>query len=705
MRVLILVISLIHTFNVHAYDAFGAPGLPPVWSSAKKVHVGTHYNAYAERDKSYVWLSATDGVLTEVFYPHVDNPQLRDSQLVITDRQGNIWQEKNSLDHVVEIIHPSAVKLTNYERNGKFAISHTFYTLKNTSTVVDEIEITANEQGLNFYLLVNPHLNNSGYGDSGYTTKNTLNFYEGQTRLSVYSSRDFVQTSVGFVGFSDGYQDLLDNGRMDFGFDRAINGNIAGMALLDLPRTLGVNKFRIMYDFSDMKPQPTDNSLNEYYNSWNKYFDTISKPGELSETEEALYWRSIFTIKTHEDKLQPGAMAASLSKPWGDLFEDTSSGESGGYHLTWPRDLFHKAISLLNSGDVQTPYYALLFLKKIQFKSGVWYYGDRIIPRAGAFPQNVWTSGNEYWTGLQLDQVGYPIQLFYHLWRRLGASEQAALFQEFQFMLRQAADFIAIYGPWSAQERWEENFGISPSTFSVATAALKMASEIFNDKNYSEIANRWLTKEGDNIFTWTYTTSGIYGDGEYFVRISGCENYLAEWNPNSNQSCHISNSTKRFDQRAILDQGFLKLALMGLVDAKDERIKKSVDVINSYIAVQTPRGVGWYRYTSDSYGYGEDYIGRLWPLLGSEHGRYYLELMNEGALSPVEANVGVNTIIQSFIGFANEGLMIPEQVFEDSGRGTGGATPLAWSHAEYIKMLWSRYYQINIENAWDLYGN
>lgn len=144
---------------------------------------------------------------------------------------------------------------------------------------------------------------------------------------------------------------------------------------------------------------------------------------------------------------------------------------------------------------------------------------------------------------------------------------------------------------------------------------------------------------------------------------------------------------------------------MGLVDAKDERIKKSVDVINSYIAVQTPRGVGWYRYTSDSYGYGEDYIGRLWPLLGSEHGRYYLELMNEGALSPVEANVGVNTIIQSFIGFANEGLMIPEQVFEDSGRGTGGATPLAWSHAEYIKMLWSRYYQINIENAWDLYGN
>ena len=47
--------------------------------------------------------------------------------------------------------------------------------------------------------------------------------------------------------------------------------------------------------------------------------------------------------------------------------------------------------------------------------------------------------------------------------------------------------------------------------------------------------------------------------------------------------------------------------------------------------------------------------------------------------------------------FANEGLMLPEQVFDGvgvelghpvaMGRGTNSATPLAWAHAEYVKLL------------------
>jgi len=37
--------------------------------------------------------------------------------------------------------------------------------------------------------------------------------------------------------------------------------------------------------------------------------------------------------------------------------------------------------------------------------------------------------------------------------------------------------------------------------------------------------------------------------------------------------------------------------------------------------------------------------------------------------------------------FANEGQLIAEQIWEHSGEGTGSATPLAWSHAEYIRLL------------------
>jgi GH15 family glucan-1,4-alpha-glucosidase len=42
--------------------------------------------------------------------------------------------------------------------------------------------------------------------------------------------------------------------------------------------------------------------------------------------------------------------------------------------------------------------------------------------------------------------------------------------------------------------------------------------------------------------------------------------------------------------------------------------------------------------------------------------------------------------LDTLAGFANDGLMIPEQVWERTGKGTGSATPLAWSMAEFIRL-------------------
>jgi glucoamylase len=59
--------------------------------------------------------------------------------------------------------------------------------------------------------------------------------------------------------------------------------------------------------------------------------------------------------------------------------------------------------------------------------------------------------------------------------------------------------------------------------------------------------------------------------------------------------------------------------------------------------------------------------------------------------------------------FANEGLMLPEQVWDGVGNptpnghrrgdGTSSATPLAWTHAEYIKLLRS----LADRQVWDRY--
>jgi glucoamylase len=45
---------------------------------------------------------------------------------------------------------------------------------------------------------------------------------------------------------------------------------------------------------------------------------------------------------------------------------------------------------------------------------------------------------------------------------------------------------------------------------------------------------------------------------------------------------------------------------------------------------------------------------------------------------------------------ANDGLMLPEQVWDDvpppgelPGRGTRSATPLAWTHGQFVRLAWS----------------
>ena len=60
--------------------AFGAPGITPRWTHRSKDGVGTAYSA-----DSRVWFTLWNGAISEVYYPTIDRPQLRDLQLLVTD--------------------------------------------------------------------------------------------------------------------------------------------------------------------------------------------------------------------------------------------------------------------------------------------------------------------------------------------------------------------------------------------------------------------------------------------------------------------------------------------------------------------------------------------------------------------------------------------------------------------------------------------
>lgn len=684
-------------------EATGSPGVQGSWSSARKVQVGT-YNENGITANSPVWFSLAEGTLTEVYYPTIDQAQIKDSQFIVTDGK-SFFQQERDLFHQVDVLSPSMVKITNIDPAGRYKISHTYFTLQNSSTVVDEVEVQTNVGGIHFYLLTNPQLNNTAAHDKASIRDDGFYFEEGSTQLRVLSSTGFRKKSVGFVGFTDGYQDLVHDYNMDNSFSTATNGNVASTGEINIPEAAGTYHFHVTYHFGDLgKLILTDynQAKNDYNNSWASYLNTLKVPKNLTAAQSLLYMRSLYTLRCHEDKLTPGAFIASLSVPWGEIQFEKQDHEIGGYHLIWPRDLFNVSVALLNAGDYPASLRALRFLKKIQYKegSGNWNFGSRILPKKGAWPQNTWVTGRTYWEGFQIDQTAFPVHLFYHILLKTDSKDRQSLLNEFQPMLTSALNFISQYGPWTHEERWEENFGVSPSSFSAAASALIIGSKIYQNTKYGQYlqdtADHWLNTPNDNIDSWTFTTNGTYDNGHYYLRIAGGSNFDAPWNPNDHSPTHIANSSQHFPQDKILDQGFLQLALLGLKPGSSPLIKASKKIVDGQISYLTPKGRGWYRYTFDAYG--EDSKGRLWPLLSGEHGRFAIERFSANDLSWGEVLKETNTIISSFIGFANSGLMIPEQVFENSGEGTGSATPLAWAHAEYIKLLWSVENKHNVEN-------
>src|SRR5256885_2626855 len=73
--------------------AFGWPGLVPCWTHGDKDGIGTAYSA-----ASRIWFTVWNGIVTEVYYPTVDTPQMRDVQLLFTDGQSFFHQETRYLE-------------------------------------------------------------------------------------------------------------------------------------------------------------------------------------------------------------------------------------------------------------------------------------------------------------------------------------------------------------------------------------------------------------------------------------------------------------------------------------------------------------------------------------------------------------------------------------------------------------------------------
>jgi glucoamylase len=129
-------------------------------------------------------------------------------------------------------------------------------------------------------------------------------------------------------------------------------------------------------------------------------------------------------------------------------------------------------------------------------------------------------------------------------------------------------------------------------------------------------------------------------------------------------------------------------------------VRSTLPVTDRLLEASTPNGTFFHRYPLDGYGEAPDgsqwhvsdpdsfaTIGRTWPILAGERGEYELAAGQAGA---------AQRRLKDMARTADESGLLPEQVWDqhppsgqkgfEPGTGTTSATPLAWTHAQLMRL-------------------
>jgi glucoamylase len=673
----------------------GAPGIPPRWTSSAKSAVGT-----AAGSGSHVWFTMSHGILNEIYAPRLDTACIRDFGFIVT-AQDYFSEEKRDADHTGGMVEDGvpAFRLTSTARDGRYRMTKTVFSDPEREVVLQEIAFEALIGVASDYAvhaIIAPHLVNAGadntawYGD--YKGHPVL-FAEGRgTALAVVSSVPWVVRSAGYVGVSDGWQTLSRGEGLRPEYVRAENGNVAISGTIDFAAGNGRAVLAIGFGAQPEEAafralislqQGVEITLNRFCTGWRQWQNSLVLLDEPHDTNRLNRYRvSTAVLATHRDTAS-GAIIASLSIPWGSSKGDD---DLGGYHLVWPRDLVEIAGGLLAAGSTDQAKAVLEYLTAIQEADGHWV-------------QNSWLDGRPYWNGVQMDETAFPV-LLYDMLVRAGAISSIEA-RRFNALIEAAAGFIVRNGPATQQDRWEEDGGYSPFTLAVEIAALLATADAMDIVGKSSIAG-YLREVADGwnerIESWTYVADtqlsrklGIEG---YYIRIGVPENNGV---PGSRAAISIRNRAEQdasLEAELLVSPDALALVRFGLRAPDDQRILNTVAAIDAVLKRDLPAGAYWYRYNGDGYGEQEDGtpfngagIGRLWPLLTGERAHY--ELANG---RPDETR----RLLSALEASASPGGLLPEQIWDSDdipalelflGRPSGSAMPLAWAHAEHIKLL------------------
>jgi glucoamylase len=730
-----------------AAAAPGAPGVVSHFDLARKDCLGT-----ARNTTSKVWYTVAGGVLSDVYYPTVDNTNVETLQYVVTDGSTFTDLQTRDMTYTVESLDGSglACRVTSTAKSGDYSIVTDYVTDPQRASVVMHSRLKATGPGpaLKLYVRYDATVNGNGGGGTGNggaddavidtSTGSPVPVASDIVTATIAANRDyatpvfsalrankrFLAASSGYAGTdSDGLNQLDTTHSLGTTYSSALGGNVVQTAQVDLRHS---NSFTLALGFGTTQTDALrtagrsastgfgQTSL-RYRAGWAAYDAKLNPPARvpgISAAQRATlrntYFLSANVLKASEDKTFPGAIVASLARPWGQAVSagDPANTYFGSYREVFARDLYETFTGLVASGDIATAKNTVRFLFNLQQQAD------------GSIPRNSLVNGKlaPDSFGTQLDEVAYPILMA----RTVGLTDHAFYTQH----IKKAADFVVAHGPSFGSERWEEQSGFSPSTISAEIAGLAAAGWIAQ-KNGDFIGSRVYRATADEfqrkVKTWTLTTTGPLSTDPYFIRLS------KSGDPNAAISYNLGNGGPDADQRAVIDQGFLEYTRLGILHTDDPDVANSLGVVDQVIKATTPSGTGFYRYGIDSPGTEDGYgdcntgdptdctvqgkpwagvcggqgqnkgSGHLWPVLSGERA--------EQAVASGDRGSAVQLLSEMANTASGVGL-IPEQAWENpdlpasdfgtppecasigftNGKGAGSASPLTWSEAQFVRL-------------------
>lgn len=720
---LILRISLLAVFCGYpawvlaepAGNSLDRKGADADWLPANKTGFGTSHTT-----ASNVWFTLQNGRLSEVYYPRIDTPSVRNLDFIVTDGKSFATRAQDASTSLTRLVNPShtgnhnepgldtgtdspgslTYQVVNLDRGGRWRLTTTFVTDPVRPTLLIDIEFTSlNGKPYQLYAIYQPQLNNpwvaAPLDESGETKGKALVAFDKKLQVvsALMAAPDFTETANGYLGTTDGATDLTQHYQLTAHDDSAPNGTVVQTGRL--PLTAATQHLTLGLGFASTESEALARAKNslaagfnrvaqEYADGWNKYLQSLhpAPPTLSSRQGRQLYAVSAMVLAASEDKTYRGAFIASPSIPW--AFGIGLINPSGPYHGVWSRDLYEIATALIADGDLDGAGRALDYILNVQQTAD------------GSCPQNTMVDGTPIFHSMQLDEVSDPIILAYQLGRKdVGTWSHIKLAADFLLEFAPLSEHPA---PYTLQERWEEQSGYSPACIASEIAALVCAADIAQANGDTDSAKRYLATADSwrsQVEKWTVTSNGPYSSAPYYLRLT------KDGEPNSGRTYNVANGGPgAIDQRKVVDPSFLELVRLGIKPASDQVISNSIKVVDTQLSVATSTGKFWHRYTDD--GYGETASGapwnltppdsgathgRLWPIFAGERGEYEIAARN---LNNAQAD------LLAMASSANEGDLLPEQVWDNqppsgqpgfaSGTGTTGATPLAWTHAQFIRL-------------------